>query len=76
MIQCRLRELIGMKARLERRRITYETIQSGSGVNKNTIVKLANDRAAMVGMSVIDRLCAYFECQPGDLFVYVPETEN
>ena len=76
MIQCRLRELIGMKARLERRRITYETIQSESGVNKNTIVKLANDRAAMVGMSVIDRLCAYFECQPGDLFVYVPETEN
>ena len=76
MIQCRLRELIGMKARLERRRITYETIQSESGVNKNTIVKLANDRAAMVGMSVIDRLCAYFECQPGDLFVYVAEMET
>ena len=75
MIQCRLRELIGMKARLERRRITYETIQSESGVNKNTIVKLANDRAAMVGMSVIDRLSAYFDCQPGDIFVYVPDSE-
>mgnify|MGYP001111187464 CR=1 FL=1 len=61
MIQCRLRELIGMKARLERRRITYETIQSESGVNNNTIVKLANDRAAMVGMSAIDRR-AGFEC--------------
>ena len=76
MSQCRLRELLGMKARLERRRITYETIQLGSGVNKNTIVKLANDRAALVGMSVIDRLCGYFECQPGELFVYVPEMEN
>ena len=76
MIQCRMRELIGMKARLERRRITYGDIQSGSGVNKNTIVKLANDRAAMVGMSVIDRLCEYFDCQPGDLFVYVPDPEN
>ena len=75
MIQCRMRELIGLKARVEHRRITYEDIQSGSGVNKNTIVKLANDRAAMVGMSVIDRLCAYFDCQPGDIFVYVPDSE-
>ena len=73
MIQCRMRELIGLKARRERRRITYEDIQSGSGVNKNTIVKLANDRAAMVGISVIDRLCAYFDCQPGDIFVYLPD---
>ena len=75
MIQCRMRELIGLKARVEHRRITYEDIQARFGVNKNTIVKLANDRAAMVGMSVIDRLCAYFDCQPGELFVYVPETK-
>ena len=45
-------------------------------MNKNSIAKLTNDRSAMVGMSVIDRLCAYFECQPGELFVYVTETEN
>ncbi len=75
MIQCRMRELIGLKGRTERRRITYEDIQAGSGVNKNTIVKLANDRAAMVGISVIDRLCEYFDCQPGDIFVYVPDSE-
>jgi len=75
MIQCRMRELIALKARRERRRITYEDVQAGSGVNKNSIVKLANDRAAMVGISVIDRLCDYFDCQPGDLFVYVRETE-
>ena len=75
MIQCRMRELIAIKGRRERRRITYEDIQADSGVNKNSIAKLANDRAAMVGMSVIDRLCAYFDCQPGDIFVYVPDTE-
>ena len=42
MIQCRLRELIGAKARQERRRITYDDIQAQTGVNKNT---LTNDRA-------------------------------
>ena len=73
MIQCRLRELMGAKARRERRRITYDDILTQTGVNKNTLTKLANDQAAMVGISVIDRLCAYFDCQPGDLFVYIED---
>ena len=73
MIQCRLRELIGAKARQEHRRITYDDILAQSGVNKNTLTRLANDRADMVGISVIDRLCAYFGCQPGDLFIYVED---
>lgn len=73
MIQCRLRELIGAKARQERRRITYDDILAQTGVNKNTLTRLANDRAGMVGISVINRLCAYFICQPGDLFIYLEE---
>ena len=73
MIQCRLRELIGAKARQERRRIIYDDILAQTGVNKNTLTRLANDRADMVGISVIDRLCAYFQCQPGDLFIYIEE---
>ena len=76
MIQCRLRELIAIKSRQERRRITYEDIQAASGVNKNSIAKLTNDRSAMVGIPTIDRLCAYFQCQPGDIFVYVPDPQN
>ena len=76
MIQCRLRELMATRGRLERQRITYGEIQRETGVNKNTLTRLANDRAAMVGISVIDRLCNYFDCQPGDLFVYVKENES
>ena len=45
-------------------------------MNKNSIAKLTNDRSAMVGMPTIDRLRAYFKCQPGEIFVYVSETEN
>ena len=76
MIQCRLRELMGAKGRRERRRITYDDILAQTGVSKNTLTRLANDRAGMVGISVIDRLCNYFDCQPGDLFVYVREDES
>ena len=76
MIQWRLRELMATKGRLERQRITYGDIQRETGINKNTLTRLTNDRAGMVGISVIDRLCDYFDCQPGDLLVYVREDES
>jgi len=76
MIQCRLRELMAAKSRREHRRVTYDDILAQTRVSKNSLTKLANDRAAMVGISVIDRLCSYFDCQPGDLFIYVPEGEE
>lgn len=76
MIQCRLRELMGEKGRREHRRITYGNILSETGVNKNTLTRLSNDRAGMVGISIMDRLCGYFGCQPGDLFIYVGESHN
>ncbi len=73
MIQCRLRELMAAKSRQERGRVTYDSIRAETGVNKNTLTRLANDRAGMVALSTIDRLCAYFECQPGDLFIYTTD---
>lgn len=76
MIQCRLRELMGEKGRREHRRITYDDILRETGVNKSTLTKLANDQSRMVGISVIDRLCAFFPCLPGDLFIYVDEPED
>ena len=62
------------KGRREHRTIRYQDILSSTGINKNTLTRLANDRFDMVGTSVVDRLCTYFDCQPGDLFVYVPES--
>ena len=73
MIQCRIRELMAIKGRKDMRRITYDDILAQVGISKSTLVKLTNDRAARIGMSVMNRLCAYFECQPGELFVYVPD---
>ena len=70
MIQCRLRELIAIKSRQERRKITYEDILTQTGISKTTLTRLANDQESRVAISTIDRLCAYFDCQPGDLFVY------
>ncbi len=76
MIQCRLRELIAAKSRLERYRVTYNDIVDQTGISKTTLTRLANDRAERVYLETIYRLCNYFGCQPGDLFVCVPNRED
>ena len=76
MIQCRLREIMATKGRMDRTRISYDDIRSETGLSKTTLTRLANDRAERVALSVIDRLCDYFDCQPGDLFVHVREPKQ
>ena len=75
MIQCRLRELMAAMSRQERRKITYDIINEAMGLAKSTLARLANDKSELIGKSTMDRLCAFFDCQPGDLFVYLPSTE-
>ena len=71
MIQCRLRELMATKGRVEGRKITYKAIRASTGLAMNTLSHLASGRADRVAFDTVDRLCAYFHCQPGDLFIYV-----
>ena len=61
------------KGRRDRRRVTYEAIGAVTGLDKNTLSRLANDRSDRVALATVDRLCAYFGCQPGDLFVHIDE---
>jgi putative transcriptional regulator len=75
MIQCRLRELMAAMSRQARRKITYDAIKVETGLAKSTLARLANDKAELIGKSTMNRLCAFFDCQPGDLFIYVPASE-
>ena len=60
------------KGRQIRRKITYDVILSETGLSRSTLARLANDREERIAISTLDRLCAFFDCQPGDLLVYVP----
>ncbi len=71
MIQCRLRELMAIKSREEGRRVTYEKITEATGIFNSTLTRLANNRFERTDRTVLDRLCEFFGCQPGDLLVYV-----
>ena len=76
MIQCRLRELMATKGRVEGRRVNYANIVGETGISTTTLTRLANDRSDRIAIGTIDRLCAYFKVQPGDLFIYVEARET
>ncbi|ATD66085.1 hypothetical protein CNR27_00270 [Luteimonas chenhongjianii] len=42
-----------------------------TGIHRATLSKIANQPGANIGTDIIDKLCKYFGCQPGDLLTYV-----
>lgn len=73
MIRFRLAELTADKAFQERRVISMSEIAQATGIHRATLSKIANQPGVNVGTDLIDKLCRYFGCQPGDLLMYVDE---
>jgi putative transcriptional regulator len=47
-----------------------------TGLNRNTVTLLYDERAMRVDLEAINKLCELFECAVGDLFEYTPDTEQ
>lgn len=71
MIRFRLNELIADKAFKERRVVPLSEIAEATGIHRATLSKIANQPGANIGTDIVDKLCRYFGCQPGDLLMYV-----
>jgi putative transcriptional regulator len=74
-IRSNLRVLHSQKEMTEARRITYDEIKEKTGVSKSTLSALMNDNVELFYSKTIDRLCEYYNCEPGDLIIRVP-SEN
>ena len=44
-----------------------------SGINKNTLYAIYNNKSKRIDLDVIDRICATLNCTPGDLIQYIPD---
>ena len=74
MIRFRLTELIADKAFRERRVVSLSEVAEATGIHRATLSKMANQPGANIGTEIVDKLCRYFRCQPGDLLMYVDDT--
>lgn len=73
MIRFRLAELIADMAFRERRVVTLSEVAQATGIHRATLSKVANQPGANIGTEVIDKLCRFFRCQPGELMTYLDE---
>lgn len=51
--------------------MTKEQLRKALGFSPSTIAKMG--RGERVSLEVIEKICKYFNCQPGDIFEYIQE---
>jgi len=66
MIQFKLKEI------MDERGLSFRQVSAEAGVSTSTLHKMHKNKMSMVGVDVIDRLCEYFDIEPGDLIIRVP----
>jgi putative transcriptional regulator len=68
----RLKILIAEKEFNEGRKLTYRTISKETGISTTTLTKYINQGGG-IDPGTLEKLCKYFNCQPGDLLVYADD---
>jgi putative transcriptional regulator len=75
-IQNRLKILIAQKELAEGRRLTYKVICGETRLSATTLTSYVTQNVNRFDASTLEALCAYFDCQPGDLLEYVPSDSD
>lgn len=60
-----------LRQRMRDQKISYYRL-ANLGIESQTLQRLRHDRP--ITTSTLDKLCAIFECSPGDLLVYIPDS--
>lgn len=63
--------LLAEKRVKERRNISLGEVSNDTSIPRKTLYAWANNTVTRYDAAIIDALCKYFDCQPGDLFHYV-----
>jgi len=65
MIKCHLSRLMGEK------KVKISDVTRDTGINRGTLTRLYQETAERVDLEAIDKLCAYFKCETGQLFEHI-----
>lgn len=76
MLRFKLKERIADFEFRERRRLTLQELAEGTGLNRMTLSKLANQHGAIVRTDVVDKLCKFFGCRVEELMEHIPERDE
>lgn len=51
-----------------KKRTNISAVAKATGISRTTLTSLYYDRSNGITFSVLDKLCSYFDCTPGDIF--------
>ena len=61
---------------LEKRKMSVTELANRVGITLANMSILKNGKAKAIKVSTIESLCEILDCQPGDLFEYVKDSEE
>ena len=68
--------IVNIDVMLAKRKMSVTELSEKLGITMANVSILKNGKAKAVKVETLNQLCAALDCQPGDLFEYVPdETE-
>lgn len=76
MIKCQLIGLLSRRQIQEQRKITYREVARATGLQASTVTRMANNQVTRFDADTLSALCAYFECELGELLVYEKDEQE
>lgn len=70
MIAFKLRDI------LKKRNMQQQELVKITGIRQPTLSAISTGKIKTVPVSVMDKICAALDCQPGDLFEYIPDDKK
>ncbi|MBD2860161.1 helix-turn-helix transcriptional regulator [Spongiibacter sp. KMU-158] len=75
MLRILFKQHLDDKSFRERRRITLQEVADETGLSRPTLSRISNQPGYSTTTDVLDALCEYFDCEPGDLIKRVSEAD-
>jgi putative transcriptional regulator len=64
-----------LRVLMAKRKMNIQDVSDATGLSRKSISKLYHEESIQITFDVIARLCALFECEPGDLLYLEDEGE-
>ena len=61
---------------LKKRGMTQSELVETTGIRQPTLSAISTGKIKTIPVRVMDKICQALDCQPGDLFEYVPDEKT
>lgn len=68
--------IVNVDVMLAKRKMRVSDLAKDMGITLANISILKNGHAKAIRVDTLNKLCKALDCQPGDLFEYVPDPED